>query len=80
MWKSRWRIRDLLADGRCSQAVLDFLSTIYRCGRLVPAEEDARSEVSEGAGRGEEGGGGGTGCQGGTTAVPTHAFFYGIRR
>jgi len=26
-WR-RWRIRDLLlADGRCSQAVLDFLST-----------------------------------------------------
>jgi len=25
--KSRWKIRDLIADGRCSQAVLDFLST-----------------------------------------------------
>jgi hypothetical protein len=26
-WKSHWKIRDLLADGRCSRAVLDFLST-----------------------------------------------------
>jgi len=25
-WKSRWTVRDLLADGRCGQAVLDFLS------------------------------------------------------
>jgi len=45
-WKSRWRIRDLLAGGRCSQTVLDFLSaTDVR--RRVPAEEDAASEVSE---------------------------------
>ena len=47
-WKSRWKIRDLLADERCSQAVLDFLSTTD-VGRLVPPEEegDAGSEVSE---------------------------------
>jgi len=25
-WGSRWKIRDRLADGRCSQAVLNFLS------------------------------------------------------
>jgi len=25
-WKSRWTVRDLLADGRCGRAVLDFLS------------------------------------------------------
>jgi len=37
---------DLLADGRCSQAVLDFLSTTD-VGRLAPAEEGAGSEVSE---------------------------------
>jgi len=44
-WKSRRKIRDL-ADGRYSRAVLDFLfSTNVR--RLVPAEEYARSEVSE---------------------------------
>jgi len=43
----RWfKIRDLLSDGSCSQAVLDFLSTTD-VGRLVPVEEDARSEASE---------------------------------
>ena len=47
-WKSRWKTQDLLADGRCSQAVLDFLSTTD-VGRLVPPEEegDAGSEASE---------------------------------
>jgi len=45
-WKSRWKIRDLLADGWCSQAVLDFLSATD-VGRRVPAEEDAESEASE---------------------------------
>jgi len=46
-WKDRWKIRDLLADGRCSRTVLDFLSSTD-VGRRVPAEEeDAVSEVSE---------------------------------
>jgi len=45
-WKSRWKIRDLLADGRCSQAVQDFLSAT-EVKRRVPAEEDAGSEASE---------------------------------
>jgi len=45
-WKNRWKIRDLLADGKCSRAVLDFLSSTD-VGRLVPGEEDVRSEVSE---------------------------------
>jgi hypothetical protein len=47
-WKSHWKVRDLLADERYSQAVLDFLSTMD-VGRLVPAlaEEDAQSEASE---------------------------------
>jgi len=47
-WKSRWKIRDLLGDGRCGQAVLDFLSSTD-VGRLVPPleERDAGSEVSE---------------------------------
>jgi len=47
-WKSRWTVRDLLADGRCGQAVLDFLSSTD-VGRLVPPleEADAGSEVSE---------------------------------
>ena len=44
--KDRFTIRDLLADGRCSQAVLDFLATTD-VGRLDPAEEDAGSEVPE---------------------------------
>ena len=44
--KSRWKIRDLTLDRRCSQAVLGFLSTTD-VGRLVPAEEDAGSEVPE---------------------------------
>ena len=44
--KRRFAVRDLLADDRCSRAVLDFLSTT-EVGRLVPdvVEEDARSEV-----------------------------------
>ena len=45
-WEGKGPVRDLLADGRCSQAALDFLSTTD-AGRLVPAEEDAGSEVSE---------------------------------
>jgi len=46
--RSRFAIRDLLADDRCSRAVLNFLSTT-EVGRLVlaPAEEDAQSEASE---------------------------------
>jgi len=48
-WKSRWKIRDLHADRRCGQAVLDFLSSTD-VGRLVPPlnEGDARSQASEG--------------------------------
>jgi hypothetical protein len=47
-WKSRWKIKDLLADERRSRAVLDFLSTTD-VGRRVPspAGEDAQSEASE---------------------------------
>ena len=46
-WKVRWKVRDLLADGRCSRVVLDFLSSTD-VGRRVPAEEDdAVSAVSE---------------------------------
>jgi len=45
--KSRFPIRDL-TDVRCTQAVLDFLSTMD-VGRLIPApaEEDAGSEALE---------------------------------
>jgi len=45
-WKSRWKNRDLLADGRCSQAVLDFL-TATDVGRRVLTVEDAGSEASK---------------------------------
>jgi hypothetical protein len=46
--KDRFTIRDLLADTRCYQPVLDFLSSTD-VGRRVPppAEDDAQSEVSE---------------------------------
>jgi len=49
-WKSRWKIRDLFADPRCSQAILDFLATT-QVGRRAPKpeeeDEDDRSEASE---------------------------------
>ena len=47
-WNGRWKVRDLLADGRCNRAVLDFLSST-EAGRRVPAEgeDDAVSAVSE---------------------------------
>jgi ribosomal protein L19E len=48
-WKRQRRIWDLFADRRCSQAVLEFL-TSTDVGRVVPAVEvdaDARSDVSE---------------------------------
>jgi len=47
-WKDRWKARDLLADGRCVQPVLDFLSSTD-VGRRVPAamEDDVVSAVSE---------------------------------
>jgi len=44
--KSRFTVRDLLADVRCSQAVLGFLSTTD-VERLVPAWEDAGSVAPE---------------------------------
>jgi hypothetical protein len=47
--KNRFKIRDLFADERCSQAVLDFLSTTD-AGRRVGLErvvEDVQSEVSD---------------------------------
>jgi len=44
----RWKAHELFADKRCSQAVLDFLSSTD-VGRLAPplGEEDAVSAVSE---------------------------------
>ena len=93
-WKSRWKSRDLLADGRCGQTMLVFFSTA-NVGRLAAflEEADGASEASEWELRERrkreedrvaeveaEGAGchGGAGCQGGT-AVPPHALLYGIR-
>jgi len=45
-WKSRWGIRDILADGSCGQVVLVSLSSTD-VGRLVPTEEDAGNNVLE---------------------------------
>ena len=46
-WKDRWRIQDLLVDGRCSRAVLDFLAFTDVGRRVSAEEEDAVSEVPE---------------------------------
>ena len=48
--KRRWRAHELFADQRCSQALLDSLTTTD-VGRIVPRadeEADAGSDVSEG--------------------------------
>jgi hypothetical protein len=43
-----FKIRDLLADARCSWAVLDFLSTSEVGRRVLTAvEDDTQSEASE---------------------------------
>ena len=48
-WWCRYRTqtRDLLADGRCSQAVLDFLASTDVGRRVLAEEDDAVSAVSE---------------------------------
>ena len=86
--KSRFKIQDLLADERCSQVVLDILSTTD-VGRLVLAEKDAGSEVSEWERRErrelEEERRGGRRRRswvprGGTAVVPAHTLPHGVRR
>jgi len=42
-----WKGRDLLADGRCSRAVHDFLSATDVGRRVAAEEEDAVSAVSK---------------------------------
>jgi len=54
--KDRYTIRGLLADARCSQAVLDFLSTTGVGRRRERGVWELRG--ARGVGRGEEGGGG----------------------
>jgi len=83
-WKSRWMVRDLLADGRCGQVVLDFLSSTD-VGRLAPPleESDAGSEVSEAELREWEeeiAGGRGAGRRGETHQCSAHARLHGNRR
>jgi len=84
--KSRFKIQDLLA-GRFSQVILDSPSTTD-VGRLVPAEEDMESEMSEWEFRDRRERGRRSGewgprswaPRGGTTAIPPHALLHGIRR
>jgi len=79
--KSRWKIRDLLADGMCNQEVLDFLS-IMECGGAGPSRgvRGVRGVGMgvKGAGRGEESRGGGAGSRGRATSFPPHALVHGI--
>ena len=60
--KQKWRVGDLLADERCSLAVLAFLRTTY-VGRAAPPveenwdsdeEEEERAVAAAGVVRGEE--------------------------
>jgi len=75
-WKDRWKVRDLLADGRCSRTVLDFLSSTD-VGRRAPAEaeDDAVSAVSELEVRER-----GPRSRVGTAVVPAHTRLHGVRR
>ena len=45
--KRKWRIGDLLADERCSPAVLDFLRTTYIGRAAPPVEENWDSDEEE---------------------------------
>jgi len=94
-WKSRWRIRDLLGDRRCSQAVLDFLAStdVGKTVLAVGEEGGAGSEASEcelwerrerEEGREAEAAALGAadelGGRGGAAIVPTHPIVHGIGR
>jgi len=78
-WGIRFTVRDLLANVRCSQAVLDFLSTTD-VGRLAPAEEYAGSEVSEWEREEERRAEAEVLGAGGGTAFPTVTLVHGVRR
>jgi len=73
--KDWFKIRDLLADGRCSQAVLDFLST--DAGRLVLTERDAGSSGSSGSEKRKGAEVEELGAGGGGTAFPLDALLHG---
>ena len=90
--KHRWKAHELFADRRCSQAVLEILSStdvgkIYSAGCGSQRRRRERgvgmgAPGAPGAGRGKEGGGawcrGGAGGRGRNTAVPTHPALHGI--
>jgi len=84
-WESRFKLRDLLADRRCSQAVLDFLSATY-AGRLVRLRKtQGVRRRSENPGSGEREGerrveAEELGAEGEGQCVPPHALLYGVRR
>src|SRR5258706_15069989 len=46
--RQKWRVGDLLAEDRCSPAVLDFLRSTHVGRTAPPAEENWDSEGSEG--------------------------------
>ena len=73
-WKDQLKIRDLLADERCSRSVLDFFSST-EVGRWEPSER-GHSEWGVGGGaagvRGRSGGRG-AGRIGGITTIPAQA-------
>jgi hypothetical protein len=83
--KSRWKDRDLLADEKCSRAVLDFLATtdVWRLAP-TPAGEELQSEASEWELRErrereeERSRSSRAGCRGRETAVPPHGCLHGI--
>ena len=84
--KSQFKIWDLLADGRCSLAVIDFFSTRMWEGwsRLRKTRGARCRNGSAGSeGRGEESGGGaeelGAGGEEPPLFLPTPSF-YGVRR
>ena len=74
-WKDRWKERDLLAEWRCSRAVLDFIATMDVGKRVAREEDDAVCAVSELEVREwqEEGGRGRGAGQGGTTTLAAGA-------
>ena len=53
-WKDRWKIRDLLADERCSQVVLDFLAREGGCRLRRTLSEASEREFQERRERDEE--------------------------
>jgi len=46
-WKSRWTVRELLADGRCGQEVLDFLTSTDMGRQVPPLGEEGEGGAGE---------------------------------